>query len=72
MARFELELGRESPIDWVDAGEPIPGLPPAVHPLMWAFEAYDSPLDTRELAADFGVEQRTLSDFVRGFVAAAS
>jgi len=72
VARFEAELGREIPIDWVDAGEPVPGLPPEVHPLMWSFEAYDSPLDTRELAATFGVEQRTLTDFVRGFVAAAS
>jgi uncharacterized protein YbjT (DUF2867 family) len=72
VARFEAELGREVPIHWVDAGEPIPGLPPAVHPLMWSFEAYDSPLDTRELAAAFGVDQRTLADFLRGFVAASS
>jgi uncharacterized protein YbjT (DUF2867 family) len=72
VACFEAELDREVPIHWVDAGEPIPGLPPAVYPLMWSFEAYDSPLDTRELAATFGVEQRTLADFVRGFVAASS
>jgi uncharacterized protein YbjT (DUF2867 family) len=72
VARFEAELDREVPIHWIDAGEPIPGLPPAVHPLMWSFEAYDSPLDTRELAATFGVEQRTLADFVRGFIAVSS
>jgi uncharacterized protein YbjT (DUF2867 family) len=72
VARFEAELDREVPIHWIDAGEPIPGLPPAVHPLMWSFEAYESPLDTRELAATFGVEQRTLADFVRGFIAVAT
>jgi uncharacterized protein YbjT (DUF2867 family) len=72
VAGFEAELGREIPIRWVDAGEPVPGLPPAVHPMMWSFEAYDSPLDTRELAATFGVEQRSLSDFIRGFVAAGT
>ena len=72
VARFEDELDREVPIHWIDAGEQIAGLPPAVHPLMWSFETYDSPLDTRQLAATFGVEQRTLADFVRGFVAASS
>jgi hypothetical protein len=35
------------------------------------FEAYDSPLDMRELAATFGVTPTPLADHVRSFVHAA-
>jgi uncharacterized protein YbjT (DUF2867 family) len=71
VAAFEAELGREVAVRWIDPGEPAPGIPEVVHPLLWAFEAYDSPLDMRELVATFGVTPTPLADHVRGFVQAA-
>jgi uncharacterized protein YbjT (DUF2867 family) len=71
VAAFETELGREVPVRWIDPGEPVPGIPEVIHPLMWAFETYDSPLDMRELSARFGVTPTPLADHVRSFVQSA-
>ncbi len=72
VAAFEAELGREVPVRWIDPGEPVPGIPAVVHPLVWAFETYDSPLDMSGLSATFGVTPTPLADYVRGFVQAAT
>jgi uncharacterized protein YbjT (DUF2867 family) len=71
VAAFEAELGREVPVRWIDPGEPVPGIPEVVHPPMWAFEAYDSPLEMGELSATFGVTPTPLTDHVRSFARAA-
>jgi uncharacterized protein YbjT (DUF2867 family) len=72
VAAFEAELGREVPVRWIDPGEPVPGIPEVVHPLMWAFEAYDSPLDMHDLSTTFGVTPTPLARYVRSFLGAAS
>jgi uncharacterized protein YbjT (DUF2867 family) len=72
VAAFEAELAREVPVRWIDPGEPVPGIPEVVHPLMWAFEAYDSPLEMGELSATFGVTPTPLTDHVRSFARAAA
>jgi uncharacterized protein YbjT (DUF2867 family) len=71
VAAFEAELGREVPVRWIDPGEPVPGIPEVVHPLMWAFETYDSPLDMHALSATFDVTPTPLADHVHRFVQAA-
>lgn len=71
IAAFESALGREVAVQWIDAGEPVPGIPEAIHPIMRAFEAYDSTLDMAELSTTSGVTPTPLADDVRGFVHAA-
>jgi uncharacterized protein YbjT (DUF2867 family) len=56
---FERVLGREIPVRSLGPGESLPGLPPTVSQIAAGFETYDSPLETTETAATFGV---TLTD----------
>jgi uncharacterized protein YbjT (DUF2867 family) len=72
VAAFETELGREVPVQWIALGEPVPGIPEVLHPVMWAFETYDSPVDMGGLSETFGVTSTPLADYVRGFVQAAT
>ncbi|MCL4560794.1 MAG: SDR family oxidoreductase [Chloroflexi bacterium] len=57
-------LGQEIPIRFVAPGEPIPGLPEIVPPVLAAMETYDSSIPMDETARAFGVEQTTLTSFI--------
>jgi len=65
VATYEGVLGHSIPVQFVALGEPVPGLPEAMWPLMTGFETYDSQLDTAETARTFGVQLTTLEDFAR-------
>jgi uncharacterized protein YbjT (DUF2867 family) len=65
VATFERVLDRPLGSRGVRPGEPVPGIPDQVLPLLASFDAYDSPMDTRQLADDFGVRQTSLEDFAR-------
>jgi uncharacterized protein YbjT (DUF2867 family) len=71
IAAFNQELGREVPVRTVEPGQPIPGLPDAVIPLLASFETYDSPIDSTELARTYGVTPTSLAEYVRGFLASS-
>ena len=58
-------LGQDLPVQFVALGEPIPGLPDIVPPMLAAMETYDSPIPMNETAHLFGVEQTTLASTVR-------
>jgi NADH dehydrogenase len=62
---FERVLGRELDVDTVAPGDPIPGVREAVLPILASLERYDSPLDTREQSATFGIEPTPLETVVR-------
>ncbi|MDQ3735449.1 MAG: hypothetical protein M3400_15895, partial [Actinomycetota bacterium] len=68
VSAFEHELGREVPVRTVEPGEPVPGLPEVITPLLSALNTYDSPMDMSQLASQYGVRPTTLADFVHGFV----
>ncbi len=68
IAAFESELGHEVPVRTIEPGEPVPGLPEVIAPVLAALDTYDSPLDMTELSRTYGVRPTTLSDFVHGFV----
>ena len=70
VAAFQQELGREVPVQTVPLGQPVPGMPAIISDLLSALETYDSPLDMTKLAAAYRIRLTTLSDFVRGFIAA--
>lgn len=72
VAAFEHELGRSIPIQAVQMGEPVPGMPDFLTELLTALETYDSPLDSSALAAEYGVTQTSLADFVHDAVAGAA
>lgn len=64
VAEVEKSLGRELAIETVAPGQPVPGVPAAVLPLMASFETYDSPLDMGETARTFGIRPTPLSEVV--------
>ena len=69
VATFERVMGREIPVNFVPPGGEVPGLPgPVAGPLAFT-EAYDSVVDTSELARIFGVELTTVESFARGMLA---
>lgn len=70
LAVFNQELGREIPVQTVPPGQPAPGLPEVVGQLLAGMETYDSPIDSSDLARTFGVTPTSVSEFVRGFLAA--
>jgi NADH dehydrogenase len=49
-------VGRDLPVQFVAVGEPVPGVPEAVQPLMWGLETYDSVVDMEEIARTYGVD----------------
>jgi uncharacterized protein YbjT (DUF2867 family) len=65
IATFERVLGQEIVVRSVSPGEPVPGVPEAMQPLMVAFEMYDSPVDMTETARRYGVELTSLEQYVR-------
>jgi len=62
---FSRVLGKELPVKFVAPGEAIPGLPEIVPAVLAGMETYDSPVDMVETARTFGVEQTSLTSFVR-------
>jgi len=66
---YERVLGRALPMRFVAPGEPVPGIPPAVQPLLAAQDTYETVIDTRALAAEFGVRLTALEEVARRQVA---
>jgi uncharacterized protein YbjT (DUF2867 family) len=62
---FGQVLGQQLPVQFVAPGEPIPRVPEIVPPVLAGMETYDSPIPMDETARIFGVEQTTLTSFVR-------
>lgn len=65
VATFERVLGRSIPVHFVAPGQPIPGIPASLHPVLWGMETFDTVLDSSEAAHTFGVRQTTLEAFLR-------
>jgi len=68
IAAFEQELGHEVQVRTIEPGEPVPGLPEVIAPVLAALDTYDSPLDMTGLSSTYGVRPTTMADFVHGFV----
>ncbi len=62
---FGRVLGKELPVQFAAPGEAIPGLPEIVPAMLAGMETYDSPVAMDETARTFGVEQTSLTSFVR-------
>lgn len=61
---FSKVLGQIYPVKFVKMGEPIPGLPDLVPPMLAAMETYDSPIPMDGVANLYGVKQTNLDMFV--------
>jgi uncharacterized protein YbjT (DUF2867 family) len=66
---YERVLGRTIDVRFVAPGEPVPGLPPAVQPLLAAQDTYETVIDTRPLANEFAVRLTPLEEVARRQVA---
>ncbi len=62
---FSQALGNELPLQFVNVGEPIPGMPEVVPAVLSVMETYDSPLPMQDVARLYGVEQTTLLTFIQ-------
>lgn len=71
VAAFEHELERQIPAHTVPLGQPVPGMQDFLVEMLTALEAYDSPIDSSALAADYGVRPTSLADVVHGVVASS-
>ena len=69
VATFERVLGRPLPQRGVPPGEPVPGIPEQVVGLLAFLDTYDSPIDSTQLASEFGVRQTSLEDYARSVAA---
>jgi uncharacterized protein YbjT (DUF2867 family) len=65
VATYERVLGHELPVNWVQPGQPVPGLPDPMPMLLAAQETYDLVVPMEETAAAYGVELTPLEAFVR-------
>ena len=68
---YELVLGRDLPVRFVRAGEPVEGVNPMLLGLLAMHDTYDSDIDTGPLAHEFGVTLTPLDAWVRASVGAA-
>jgi len=57
-------LGQKLPVRFIAPGEPIPGLPEIVPPVLAGMETYDSPIPMDDMKCIFGVDQTTLTSFI--------
>jgi uncharacterized protein YbjT (DUF2867 family) len=72
VATYERVLGRSIPVEFVEMGEPVPGLPDPMPTLLAGMETYDSDVETEEIARTFDVPLMRLETFVREQVASQS
>lgn len=70
VATYERVLGRELPVNWIEPGETMPGLPGDMPAMMATFETYDSPVPMEETAASYGVQLTSLEEMIRQQAAA--
>ncbi len=64
--RVERITGRSIPVEYVEPGAEMPGLPPFVPGLLSAQETYESPIDMTETSHKYGVRLTPLDDFAAG------
>lgn len=69
VASYEGVLGRSIPVEYVEMGEPVPGLPDPMPDMLAGMETYDSVVEMEETSRTFGVPLTTLETFVREQVA---
>ncbi len=71
VAVYERIVGRPIEVRHVAPGDPVPGVPAAVQPLLAAFDTYETLIDTAPLAAEFGLTLTPLETVARRAMAAA-
>jgi uncharacterized protein YbjT (DUF2867 family) len=64
VATYERVLGRSISVEYVAAGEPVPGLPDPMPALLAGMETYDSVVEMEETSSTFDVPLTTLETFV--------
>lgn len=62
---FSRILGKQLPVQFVTPGEPMPGMPDIVPPVLAGMETYDSAIPMDETARTFGVQQTSLLSFAQ-------
>ena len=71
ISTFEKNLGREVPVRTLPSPNPSDGVTDPILGLLAALETYDSPIEMTPLSEKYGVTPTTMTEYVRGVVAAA-
>lgn len=72
VAIYERVLGHRIPVSSVAPGEPVPGLPDMIAPVLAGLDTYDSPIDMAETARTFGIRLTPLEEVARRAVTHAA
>jgi uncharacterized protein YbjT (DUF2867 family) len=64
-------MGQPLPVNYVTPGDTVPLMPPTVGALLAGMETYETFIDMRETAAQYGVDLTTLDAFARATFGAA-
>jgi NADH dehydrogenase len=67
----EAVTGRQVPLQTLEAGQSLPGLPPVASEVMTVLDSFDSPMDMTETAAKFGVRLTSLEEWLTEFFVGA-
>lgn len=62
---YEGMLGRTIAVNHITPGEPVPGMPDIVGPILASFDMYESVMDTSELAKTLGVQLTPFAEIAR-------
>lgn len=65
VATYGRVLDRELTVEWVQPGDPVPGLPDPMPQLLAAQETYDSVIPMDETAAAYGIDLTSVEAFAR-------
>jgi NADH dehydrogenase len=70
LASYELVLDRKLAVEWIEPGQPIPGLPGPMSQLLANMETYDSPVDMSAVAKTWDIALTSIEEFIRKSAAA--
>jgi NADH dehydrogenase len=65
---FEIVIGRKINVNHIAPGEPVPGLPPLMAQMLAGLNFFDSPMEMKALANQYGVELTSIEQFAKDFI----
>jgi NADH dehydrogenase len=65
---FEKVIGRKINVNHIAIGEPVPGLPPLMAQMLAGLNFFDSPMEMKALANQYGVELTSIEQFAKDFI----
>jgi uncharacterized protein YbjT (DUF2867 family) len=65
---YERLLNHKITVNNVAPGEPVPGFPESLLPMLASFDMFDSPMDMTQITKNFKIQLMTVEDFARKMI----